>query len=56
LKLGQLKLVLIVFLGELHIPQELGVHSLHLNPLLGGRLPRGVTMMLPVLIVVGMIL
>ncbi len=42
--------------GELEVPQELGVHPLHLVPGLGRGLPRGVAVSLPVLIMIRVIL
>ena len=45
-----------MLLRELQVPQELGVHSLHLDPGLGRGLPGRVPVALPVLIVVGVVL
>jgi len=46
----------VVLLGELEVPEELGVHSLPLELGLGGRLPRGVPVVLALLVMVGVVL
>ena len=46
----------VVLLGELEVPQKLGVHPLHLVLLLAGRLAGGVPVRLPALVVRGVVL
>lgn len=46
----------VVFLGELEVPEELGVHALHLELELGGGLAGRVPVVLPVLVVIGVVL
>jgi len=48
--------VQVMLLGKLKVLQEFGVHSLHLDLLLGVGLASRVPMMFSVLIVIGMIL
>ena len=45
-----------MFLGELHVPNKIRIHSLKLHLLLDVRFPSRVAMVLPGLIVSGMIL
>ena len=49
-------LVQVVLFGKLEVLQEFGIHSLHLDLLLGVGLASGIPVMLPVLIVIGMVL
>ena len=46
----------VVLLGELEVPQKLGVHPLHLVLLLAGGLAGGVPVRLPALVVRGVVL
>jgi hypothetical protein len=48
--------VQVVFLCKLEVLQEFGVHSLHLDLLLGVGLASGIPVMFSVLIMIGMIL
>ena len=48
--------VQVMLLGKLHVPEELGIHTLQLDALLGGRLPGRIPMMFAGLVVIGVIL
>ena len=45
-----------MLLGKLHVPEELGIHTLQLDALLGGRLPGRIPMMFAGLVVISVIL